>query len=366
MAVILKDKLEDLPASIAEFNMLLSRYPDNQYRLDSYYNLYLMAMRMGDKAGAEHYRQLIVAGFADSPYGQAMRDPNYFDNLRNMERDQQAMYERAYDSYLNNRNAEVHAAYEEMNTRYPLSKILPKFMFINALSFVTEKRYDDFKATLKEMLERYPETDMTPMASSILKQMAQGRTPNAGSGNLRGMIWATRLTNDTTATGTAGAASTPFSTDVNRPHYYVLAYPTDTVAANELLFAVARHNFNSFVVKDFDLEQMTFGRMGLLVVKGFANFDEVSHYKTVLEEDAGLLIPPQVRHVLISEDNFKILLNEGRSLEEYFEFLEGKPGEIENGSPTEEPAQEPSEPTTEENNPEEEQQQVEEEEEQRQ
>lgn len=343
MAVILKDKLEDLPASIAEFNMLLTRYPDNQYRLDSYYNLYLMAMRMGDEAGAERYRQLIVGDFAESAYGQAMRDPNYFENLRNMERDQEAMYERAYDAYLNNRNDEVHAAYEDMNTRYPLSKILPKFMFINALSYVTEKRYDDFKATLKEMLERYPETDMTTMASSILKQMAQGRTPNAGSGNLRGMIWATRLTSDTTATGATGTTVTPFSTDKNRPHYYVLAYPTDTVSANELLFAIARHNFNSFVVKDFDLEQMTFGRMGLLIVKGFANFEEVGHYKTVLEEDVELHIPPQVRHVLISEDNFKILLNEGRSLEEYFEFLDGKPGEIENDSPAEEADGEPAE-----------------------
>ena len=322
MAVILKDKLEDFPSSIAEFNTLLSRYPDNIYRLDSYYNLYLMYMRMGNEASALTYRDLIVNDFAESAYGQAMRDPNYFDNLRNMERDQEAMYERAYDAYINNRNEEVHAAYKEMNARYPLSKIMPKFMFIDALSYVTEKRYDDFKATLKDMLERYPETDMTPMASSILKQMAQGRKPNGGSSNLRGMLWATRLTNDTTATG-VGENVTPFTDGRDKPHYYVLAYPTDTVSANALLFAVARHNFNVFVVKDFDLEQMTFGRMGLLIVKGFANFNEVSHYKTVLEEDTELQLPPQVRQVLISVENFKIMLKEGRSLEEYFEFLEG-------------------------------------------
>ena len=322
MAVILKDKLEDFPSSIAEFNTLLSRYPDNIYRLDSYYNLYLMYMRMGNEASALTYRDLIVTDFAESAYGQAMRDPNYFDNLRNMERDQEAMYERAYDAYINNRNEEVHAAYKEMNARYPLSKIMPKFMFIDALSYVTEKRYDDFKATLKDMLERYPETDMTPMASSILKQMAQGRKPNGGSSNLRGMLWATRLTNDTTATG-VGENVTPFTDGRDKPHYYVLAYPTDTVSANALLFAVARHNFNVFVVKDFDLEQMTFGRMGLLIVKGFANFNEVSHYKTVLEEDTELQLPPQVRQVLISVENFKIMLKEGRSLEEYFEFLEG-------------------------------------------
>ena len=35
MGVILKDRLEDFGASITEFNTLLSRYPDNIYRLDA-------------------------------------------------------------------------------------------------------------------------------------------------------------------------------------------------------------------------------------------------------------------------------------------------------------------------------------------
>ena len=347
MGVILKDKLEDFPSSINEFNTLLTRFPDNVYRLDTYYNLYLMYMRMDNGAMAEHFRTLITTEFAESSYGMAMKDKNYFNNLRNMERDQEAMYAKAYDAYLNNRNDEVHAAYAEMNSRYPLSKIMPKFMFIDALSYVTEKDYDKFKSTLKEMLERYPETDMTPMASSMLKQMAQGRKLNGGGSNVRGMVWSTRLTNDTTAAHIERKL-TPFSEERNKPHYYVMAYPTDSVSANELLFNVARHNFNSFVVKDFDLEQMTFGRMGLLLVKGFANFNEVSHYKSVLEADKGLVIPPMVRHVLISVDNFNILLNEGRSLEEYFDYLENKSVPKESSEVGDEPADAADEPESDE------------------
>ena len=347
MGVILKDKLEDFPSSINEFNTLLTRFPDNVYRLDTYYNLYLMYMRMDNGAMAEHFRTLITTEFAESSYGMAMKDKNYFNNLRNMERDQEAMYAKAYDAYLNNRNDEVHAAYAEMNSRYPLSKIMPKFMFIDALSYVTEKDYDKFKSTLKEMLERYPETDMTPMASSMLKQMAQGRKLNGGGSNVRGMVWSTRLTNDTTAAHIERKL-TPFSEERNKPHYYVMAYPTDSVSANELLFNVARHNFNSFVVKDFDLEQMTFGRMGLLLVKGFANFNEVSHYKSVLEADKGLVIPPMVRHVLISVDNFNILLNEGRSLEEYFDYLENKSVPKESSVVGDEPADAADEPESDE------------------
>jgi CheY-like chemotaxis protein len=101
-----------------------------------------------------------------------------------------------------------------------------------------------------------------------------------------------------------------------------LVFPTDTVSSNQLLFDVAKHNFSTFVVKNYDLEQLSFGKMGLLVVKGFANYAELAHYRTVLDKDTELDLPPQVHEVLISEANFNLLLNEGRSFQEYFQYLE--------------------------------------------
>lgn len=320
MGLILKDKLEDYPSSMKEFDELMSRYPDNVYRLDVYYNMYLMYMRMGDLAMAEKYRALITTDFAESKYGVALQNPEYLDNLRKMDIEQEKMYEQAYGDYISNNNKGVHEAYAEMMRKYPMSKIMPKFMFIDALSYVTEKDFDKFKSTLKEMLERYPETDMTQMASSMLKQAEQGRNIEGGGGNVRGMLWATRLTNDSTAV--SSEELTPFTDAPDSPHVYVMVYPTDSVSANQVLYDIARHNFTRFVVRDFDLEQMTFGSLGLLVIKGFANFEELSHYKRLLEEDTDLVLPPQVRRVMITVDNFNLLLNEGRSFEEYFEFLE--------------------------------------------
>ena len=320
MGLILKDKLEDYPSSMKEFDELMSRYPDNVYRLDVYYNMYLMYMRMGDLAMAEKYRALITTDFAESKYGVALQNPEYLDNLRKMDIEQEKMYEQAYGDYISNNNKGVHEAYAEMMRKYPMSKIMPKFMFIDALSYVTEKDFDKFKSTLKEMLERYPETDMTQMASSMLKQAEQGSKIAGGGGNVRGMLWATRLTNDSTAV--SSEELTPFTDAPDSPHVYVMVYPTDSVSANQVLYDIARHNFTRFVVRDFDLEQMTFGSLGLLVIKGFANFEELNHYKRLLEEDTDLVLPPQVRRVMITVDNFNLLLNEGRSFEEYFEFLE--------------------------------------------
>ena len=323
MGIILKDKMEDYNAAAYEFRQLLELYPDNTYRLDVYYNMYMMFMRNGQEADAEPYRESILTEFPDSKYGQAMLDPNYLENLKNMNRDQENMYEVAYANYLANNHSAVHEAYAEMMRKYPLSKIMPKFMFIDALSYLTEKNHDKFKETIKEMLQRYPQTDITPVASEIVKRLNQGRRLEGGGSNVRGMLWTTRLSNDTTPQALE-RTFTPFAEDNDKPQVFILLYPTDSVNSNMLLYEVARHNFNAFKVKDYDIEQMNFGTLGLLVVKGMDNFKEAKNYRTLFEQDNTINVPRQVHYVIISVDNFNLLLNEGRTFEDYFNYLEEK------------------------------------------
>ena len=259
----------------------------------------------------------------ESPYAQAMADPHYLDNLRRMSTVQDSIYEATYAAYLENDNRTVHGNTTFMKEKYPLSPLMPKFLFLDALAYIGDKQYDHFKAGLKDLLERYPQADVSPMATTMLKGVAQGRQVAEGSGNMRGMIWKARLTNDTTTLANDTAQAT-FTQDLNAPHVLLLVYATDSVSSNQLLFDVAKHNFTSFVIKDFDLEIMTFNEISMLVVKGFNNFDELSHYRRVLDNSETFRYPPGVRPVMISEDNFKKLL-EGYSFEDYFLFLENNP-----------------------------------------
>lgn len=317
LGLILKDKLEDFPAARSEFDRLLTRYPDNIYRLDTYYNLYLMYMRLGLETDAEVYRRLIIEQFPESAYGTALRNPDYIDNLRNMDARQQELYERTYEAYLENRNSDVHEAYRTMEKDYPLSKIMPKFMFLHALAYVTENKPDEFNATLRTLLERYPSTDITPIASAWLKGMAKGRKLHSGASNMRAMLWDLRLSNDSTATDSTEVV---FNLNPEEPQLLVFTFATDEVAAPQLLFDIARHNFSSFVVKDFDLESMNFGRLGLIVVGGFDNMAELNHYRKVMAESAEFRLPRGVRPIAISDADFKTLITQGRSFEEYFRY----------------------------------------------
>jgi hypothetical protein len=171
------------------------------------------------------------------------------------------------------------------------------------------------------MLERYPNTDLTEYASAYLKGLAQGKKLQQGGSNMRGMIWDIKLGNDSTAVRTD---SLTFELDPNKRQLLILLSPTDEINQNALLFEVARHNFSSFVVKDFDLEQMNFGRLGLLIIKGFENVNEINHYLKVLYASEQLKLPEQVRPVVISEKNFETLMQGGGSFEEYFQYMQDK------------------------------------------
>ncbi len=323
MGIILKNNLEDHPAAIESFNDLEKRFPENEYRLDVYYNMYLMYMQDGDIATANIYRSKIRALFPESPYAQAMEDPRYLDNLRRMHDIQDSIYVDTYNAYLENDNRTVHNNYAYMEKTYPLSNLMPKFLFLEALAHVGDKQYDRFKESLKTLLQRYPQADVSPLATLMLKGLAQGKQVAQGNGNMRGMIWKTRLSNDSTALAndSTGAA---FVQDLNVPHVLLLVYATDSVSSNQLLFDVAKHNFTNFVVKDFELEIMTFNEISMLVVRGFNNFGELSHYRQILDNRDTFSYPSGVRPIMISDDNFQKLL-QGYSFEDYFLFLENNP-----------------------------------------
>ena len=318
MGVILKDKLEDYTAARTQFDRLLRDYPDNIYRLETYQNIYLMLMRTGLRDQAETFRLMLVREFPESPQGQAMRDPDYIDRLRGADQRAEDLYAATYEAYMANNNAAVHAAFQRMTEEMPLSKIMPKFMFLHALAYVTEDKPQEFNAVLRDLLERYPDTDITPVASAWLRGMARGRQLHAPESNMRGMVWDLRLSNDSVAA--EGQASFELNPDTRQ--LLVFTYPTDRVDTRLLLYEVARHNFRSFFVRDFDLETMNFGRLGLLVIHGFANMNELNHYRAVMASSDELRLPAEVLPVAISETDFQTLLSQGRSFEEYFRARE--------------------------------------------
>ena len=194
-------------------------------------------------------------------------------------------------------------------------------MLVNALAYVNEGDIDNFKVILKELLQNYPEEDVTPLATAMLKGLTEGREVVSAIGTHD--IFKIRM-------GVGGVATDstdqkielpPFVWDKSAPHEMLLVFPVDSIDANQILFMVARYNFTSFYIKDFDLSITTTDGVGMLRISGFDNLRELTLYRKKIESVDGIELPEGVKIVMISSDNYKILM-QGNTFENYFEFWE--------------------------------------------
>ena len=327
MAMIYKDKLEDLSLSVEGFEELERRFPENEHLLESYYQVYLIALRTHDEALAAAYKQKLIDKFADSDYAVAIADPNYEYNIRMMDAVQDSIYEQTYTAYLADDTTLVRRNYQQVSEKYPLANLLPKFMFLEALTYVQAGDPEGFKAALKALLEKNPKADVSELAGEMLKGVLRGRA--MVQGGVRGMSWDLRFGVGEDGSLSAADSARVFTAEPNTPYKLLLMYPEGSVDKNQLLFAVAAYNFANFMVKEFDLTFQTAGPIEMLQVSGFVNFDEILHYyKLIYGPDGYASALDRAISVLpISDDNYETLMH-GKTLDEYITFFAEHFGEL--------------------------------------
>lgn len=327
MAMIYKDKLEDFSLAVEAFEELERRFPQNSHLLESYYQVYLMALRSGETALAEEYKRKLTTAFPESDYAVAVSDPDYAYNIRMMDRVQDSIYQETYECYLAEDTASVRRNYEAVSARYPLADLLPKFMFLNALTYVQAGDAERFKQALKALVEKYPSADVTELAGEMLKGVLRGRM--MVQGGVRGMTWKLRFGLSEDGTLSAADSARTFVAEPNTTYRMLLMYPTGTIDRNRLLFAVAAYNFANFMVKEFDLSFEESGPMSMLTIQGFFNLEEIVHYYQMIYDKEGYAgaLDKEVALLPISDDNYETLMR-GKTLDEYVAFFQANFGEL--------------------------------------
>jgi tetratricopeptide (TPR) repeat protein len=321
MAMIYKDKLEDLPLAIEGFEELERRFPQNEHLLESYYQVYLLALRTKDPLLAERYKAKMTVSFPESDYAIAVADPDYEHTIRSMDSIQATIYEATYNSYLAEDTTAVRLNYEMVVSKYPLSTLLPKFMFLYALTYVQKGDVEGFKETLKLLVEKYPKADVSELAGEMLKGVLRGR--ELVRGDVKGMVWNLRFGLAADGSLSAADSARTFTTEKTLPCRVVLMYPTGSIDKNQLLFDVATYNFANFMVKEFDLVQDETDLFSTLTIGSFINFDEtLQYYRLIYGKDGyASTLSNEVVVLPISDINYETLMR-GKTLDEYILFLE--------------------------------------------
>lgn len=319
MAVIYDEKLNDLPMSLETYQEFQRRFAKDSRELEGYYSSYRICGKLDDKDEQETYRQRIITEYPESKYAAVLSQPDYLERTKEMLALQDSLYADTYLAYSKGNFNTVFANYDNMATNYSMSSLMPKFAFLNALSIGKTQPEEPFYQALTELVEKYPQSDVTPMCKDILALMSQGR--EAQQGTTHGSILEKREELAQEEMIDEELKNATFSSEKKTPHYLLLIPRNENVNLNSLLYDLAAFNFTKFMIKDYDLAKRSVGGVTYIAV-GTESFEETEWYeRTMLAEPTlqGRITLDQVERIIISDENLK-LIEQGKTWEEYKEW----------------------------------------------
>ncbi|HJV78947.1 MAG TPA: tetratricopeptide repeat protein [Paludibacter sp.] len=325
MGQIYKDKIEDIPMSISTFEEFIRRFKTDKRVVDAYFNIYLMQTKNGNQVEADLYRMKLIAEFPGSKYQKVLSQPDYSARLERMYSEQDSIYNLTYKAYNQSDYKTVYKYVAHIKQNFPLSTLMPKFLFLNALSIGKNDTEDNFKTALSDLLKTYPESDVSAMAKDILALMSQGQEARRGTSS--GSLLARR--DESTKAEIKEASTQQFSTERETKHRILLVSSMKKENMNRLLYNIASFNFSRFMIKDFDLvvSKLDSAR-STLSVTNFESYDEAAWYLNSISTDASLtklLTDYKVQKVIISEENYA-QVKTSFSLDDYLVFQARKLG----------------------------------------
>ncbi len=281
--IILKDKMERLAISERYLRRLTSDYPDYEHNDEAWYHLWLLYSRQGALSKAAECLAHMQQNHAESEWTQLIADPLYAENARFGEQIEDSLYGATYDAFKADQHDVIRQNANLSATRFPQGANRDRFLFINGLSLLNEGDGDGCMEQLKEVVEKYPESEVSKLAGMIIKGVQDGRRLHGGKFDI-GDVWSLR---DIELSGDSTIADT-LSTERDGSYLFMLVYNPDSVNQNQMLFELARYNFTNFLVRNFEIQIDQDRELNRMMVSGFQSYDEALQYARMLYDNEPL------------------------------------------------------------------------------
>lgn len=314
--VVFKDKLDNLRLSEKQFLRLLTQYQDFEQTDDVYYHLFLLYSRMEQHDIAQGYVEKLKASYPESNWTSLLTDPNYVENQKFGVQIEDSLYSYTYSAFKADRYQEVRTNVKLSNDRFPLGANRDKFLFIGGLSKLNNGDSDGCLEDMNSLVSKFPQSKLSEMAGMIINGVKAGKKLHGGKFDI-GDVWARRsaIMNDSDS-----IAERQFIPDRDIDFVFIIAYQPDSVNENKLLYELAKYNFTSYLVRNFDLELEDQDGLRVMKVSGFNNYEEAYEYahQFYLQQNIVERLGKSRTYVISAQN--KELLGINKSYDEYAEF----------------------------------------------
>jgi len=305
-----KEYIKNYPHAEEDYEQMLTRFPDNKYKLTVYYDLYRMYTQSGNQPRADYYKNILLTNYPNTEYALLIRDPEKYRQQQQATRQEiLKLYTATLTSYKAANYAEVLNDCTQVDSLYPGNAEMPKFAFLEAGAIGHDKGIEAYKNALEKVIIDYPKDTLKVVAQSILDYLNKKHKEAATLPN--------KSKTDTVPVTYSKAADSVY--------YYIVAIDNkQSSKVNTVRNAITDMNTKIYSENHFTMEDIFLNSdKQILVIHKFSSNAAAKDYFNYIISNPDLLkgLPPDsYQTFFISDKNFHILYKHGKS-DEYYEFF---------------------------------------------
>lgn len=268
------EELRDTVSALKTYVDFQGKFPENIYRVESWYALYKIYLSQGKTEESDFYKGLILGNFPESIYANVIRDPDYFVKLSQQKNEAAALYGKAYEAYSNEQYFRTITYAEQGIELYPNdTALIPRFLYLRAMSMGVVDVPDSLYVSLKFIANKYRQSSIAPLVNSVLKTLEQ----EYGMGNGA----QSAATNDGNKLITV-----PYKFNPKTPHIVMMVILSQDVNLNALKIRISDFDKKYFELMGLKVKSLMLDKQRSLVTIGNFNVaDEAGNYLMALKND---------------------------------------------------------------------------------
>jgi len=303
LGMLYRNELKDLNRSYESLQELVKRFPQSEFLMSAYFNLYGISRDLRNEPMADFYRNELVARFPESMYARVLTNPGYLAELEESERRISAFYAETYALFQSARYPEVITRTAEALENYPNHPLAARFAYLSVLSKGKSLDKEVFREKLLDLILQYPKTEIAADAQNLIAYLNRDHPELVRSDDLK--------------------ASRKLYTYNPDESGRVCLVVDKKINSNQLIFNVLNFNLDNFdaLGLQVDLAELN-TKQNLLVIRSFTNSELSAKYLSLVKNDLNVLKDIQINEPVwfsISESNYQTLLTD-KSAERYLMF----------------------------------------------
>lgn len=312
LAYLYIEELKDTTLALETYLKFQQRYPDNKYKLESWYALYSIYLAENNFSDADFYRNLIVTNFPESNYAKVILDPDYFIKLSQQKNEVAKLYEKAFKAFNREQYYRVINYSNDAVELYPEdTALIPKFLYLRAISLGAVDVIDTLYSSLISLIQTYPSSSVAPLAESVVQTLQQeyGIGVPVGSGQTEQGI----------------TASSIYSFNPKEMHLVLIVVQSKDINISAFKVRISDFDKKYFRLKRLRVKSLMLDdQQTIITIGNFDNKDEAGNYLLALKNDEYVISGLQNKDFLvfsISSSNYPLFYRD-KDVTSYSNFFE--------------------------------------------